>query len=155
MGVQARQTTEQIVRNTFAAFPRAGMRITGRGRTMRQQAALMANVIRGVNGRAIFIRTYGRGRQYVRDMIDWYDAHRRATLQETVDQFVVYLNEGRARGERISNHIGNDAIDISWPIGNNRTLDQIENHLANQGARVIREPDSPNGRHWHVDQANN
>lgn len=144
------QTTEQIILNTKGAYPRAGIRVTGRGRTIKQQAAFLARQIR--QNRAIFTATYGTGRQYTRDMLAWHAANPAASEDATIEQFVMFLNEGNSRGERISNHVGNDAIDISWPVGTPQDLDKIEAHITNLGARVIREKNAAGGPHWHIDQ---
>lgn len=129
-------------------FPRAGIRITGRARTIRRQAELMAQRIR-VN-RLEFLRTY-RSTQHITEMDQWFRRHPSASERETVDAFERLIEQARARGALVSNHLSNTARDISWPIGSHPELDAIEARIVELGATVLREPHAAGGRHWHVD----
>ena len=131
-------------------FPMAGIRITGRARTIRRQAELMAERIRA--NRQEFLSTY-RQAQHIREMNQWVTSNRNrgATLQETINEFEIIINRARARGAIVSNHLSDTARDISWPIGTPQQLDMIEARIQTLGATVIREPKASGGKHWHVD----
>ena len=62
-------------------FPAAGIRITGRARTIRRQAELMAQRIRA--NRQEFLQTYAF-RQHIAEMNQWVIGHPAATEQQTV-----------------------------------------------------------------------
>ncbi|GAB2620322.1 hypothetical protein [Novilysobacter erysipheiresistens] len=76
-------------------FPRAGIRITGRARTIRRQAELMAQRIRA--NRLEFLRTY-RPASHIAEMDQWLLRHPSATARETVDEFERLIEQARARG---------------------------------------------------------
>lgn len=139
---------DQLIAIIQREFPTAGIRITGRARTIRRQAELMAERIRA--NRQEFLGTY-RPAQHITEMDQWYQANRGATLQQTVNEFEAIINRARARGAIVSNHLSNTARDISWPAGNPQQLNNIENRVRQLGATVIREPNAAGGRHWHVD----
>lgn len=139
---------DQLITIVQREFPNSGIRVTGRARTIRRQAELMAQRIR-VN-RQEFLGTY-RSRQHIIEMDQWFQANPNATLQQTVGEFESIINSARARGATVSNHLSNTARDISWPIGSSQQLDAIEARIQNLGAIVIREPNAAGGRHWHVD----
>ena len=129
-------------------FPAAGIRITGRARTIRRQAELMAQRIRA--NRQEFLQTYAF-RQHIAEMNQWVIAHPAATEQQTVVEFESIINRARTRGAQVSNHLSNTARDISWPIGSPQDLNAIEARIYALGASVIREPNAAGGRHWHID----
>ncbi|MCE7033186.1 hypothetical protein LY625_11260 [Lysobacter sp. GX 14042] len=139
---------DQLVLIIQREFPRAGIRITGRARTVRRQAELMAQRIRA--NRLEFLGTYRTARHII-EMDEWYQRSPRATEQQTVDEFERLIHEARARGALVSNHLSDSARDISWPMGSARELDQIEVRIIELGATVLREPHAAGGRHWHVD----
>jgi hypothetical protein len=129
-------------------FPMAGLRTTGRGRTIRRQAELMADRVR--TNRAEFIRTY-RSAGHITEMEQWCQRNHNATLLQTVDEFERIIRRARGRGAVVSNHLSDTARDISWPTGTPQQLDQIELRIRELGGTVIREPHAAGGRHWHVD----
>ena len=139
---------DQLILVIQREFPRAGIRITGRARTVRRQAELMAQRIRA--SRSEFLRTY-RTTWHILEMDEWFRRYPRATEQETVDEFERLIREARARGALVSNHLSDSARDISWPTGTARELDLIEARINELGATVLREPHAAGGRHWHVD----
>ncbi len=139
---------DQLILVIQREFPRAGIRITGRARTVRRQAELMAQRIRA--SRSEFLRTY-RTTRHILEMDEWFRRYPRATEQETVDEFERLIREARARGALVSNHLSDSARDISWPTGTARELDLIEARINELGATVLREPHAAGGRHWHVD----
>ena len=139
---------DQLILVIQREFPRAGIRITGRARTVRRQAELMAQRIRA--SRSEFLRTY-RTTRHILEMDEWFRRYPRATEQETVDEFERLIREARARGALVSNHLSDRARDISWPTGTARELDLIEARINELGATVLREPHAAGGRHWHVD----
>jgi len=85
------------------------------------------------------------------EMNQWFIRNHASSEQQTVDEFERIINRARTRGAQVSNHLSNTARDISWPIGLPQNLDNIETRIKNLGANVIREPDAPGGRHWHID----
>ena len=146
---QARPTNiDQLIATIQREFPAARIRITGRARTIRRQAELMAQRLRAT--RHEFLRTY-RAAQHITEMDQWYQRNRSATMDATVDEFERIIQRARARGAVVSNHLSDTARDISWPIGTPQQLNAIEARINALGARVIREPNAAGGRHWHVD----
>ena len=139
---------DQLIAIIQQEFPRAGIRVTGRARTIRRQAELMAQRIRA--NRLEFLRTY-RPTRHIAEMDRWQLQHPNATELETTDEFERLIEVARARGALVSNHLSNTARDISWPIGSHRQLDAIETRINRLGATVLREPHAAGGRHWHVD----
>lgn len=139
---------DQLIAIIQQEFPRAGIRVTGRARTIRRQAELMAQRIRA--NRLEFLRTY-RPTWHITAMDQWLGRHPSATERETVDEFERLIEQARARGALVSNHLSNTARDISWPIGGRQQLDDIEARINALGATVLREPHAAGGRHWHVD----
>lgn len=139
---------DQLIAIIQHEFPRAGIRITGRARTIRRQAELMAQRIRA--NRLEFLRTY-RPTWHITAMDQWLRRHPSATERETVDEFERLIEQARARGALVSNHLSNTARDISWPIGSRQQLDAIEARINVMGGTVLREPHAAGGRHWHVD----
>lgn len=139
---------DQLISIIQREYPSAGIRITGRARTIRRQAELMAQRIRA--NRAEFLRTY-RPSWHIGEMDGWLLRNPGASERETVDEFERLIEQARARGALVSNHLSNTARDISWPIGDHRQLDAIEARIITLGATVLREPHAAGGRHWHVD----
>lgn len=143
-----RANVDQLIATIQREFPTAGIRITGRARTIRRQAELMAQRVR--TNRQEFLDTYRRT-QHITEMDEWFLANRGATSQQTVAEFEAIIDRARARGALVSNHLSNTARDISWPIGTLDQLNLIEARIQALGASVIREPNAAGGRHWHVD----
>jgi hypothetical protein len=139
---------DQLIATIQREFPAAGIRVTGRGRTIRRQAELMAQRIRA--NRHEFLATY-RTAQHITEMDQWHQRNRTATVVATVDEFERIIQRARSRGAVVSNHLSDTARDISWPIGTAQQLNAIEARINALGARVIREPNAAGGRHWHVD----
>jgi hypothetical protein len=81
----------------------------------------------------------------------WFVGNPAATERATIDAFEELIDQARARGALVSNHLSNTARDISWPMGSGRQLDAIEARINQLGATVLREPHAAGGRHWHVD----
>lgn len=139
---------DELIRTIQLEFPDARIRITGRARTIRRQAELMAQRIRV--SRVEFLSTY-RTTRHITEMDEWFRGNPRATQKETVDAFETLIEQARVRGALVSNHLSNTARDISWPVGSHRELDRIEARARELGATVLREPHAAGGRHWHVD----
>lgn len=139
---------DQLISVVQREYPSARIRVTGRARTIRRQAELMAQRIRA--SRAEFLKTY-RSTRHIEEMDRWLLRNPGASERETVDEFERLIEEARARGALVSNHLSNTARDISWPIGNHQQLDAIEARINELGASVLREPHAAGGRHWHVD----
>ncbi|WP_230970348.1 hypothetical protein [Nitrogeniibacter aestuarii] len=141
-------TIDQLIATIQKEFPSAGIRITGRARTLRRQAELMAERIRA--DRNEFIRTY-LPRPHIHEMDQWYLTNMNASLDDTIDAFEIIITRAVRNGAVVSKHLSNSARDISWPVGNANTLNRIEARIRALGAHVIREPRAAGGRHWHVD----
>lgn len=75
---------DQLIAIIQREFPTSAIRITGRARTTRRQAELMAQRIR--NDRLEFIGTYRQSR-HITEMDQWFLANRGATFQQTVNEF--------------------------------------------------------------------
>src|SRR3954471_7740457 len=82
-------------------FPTAGIRITGRGRTVEGQAELMAQ--RRIDDRAQFLRIYIDA-PHITEMDNWVSEHPRATLAQTSAAFAQIINRARQSGAVVSNH---------------------------------------------------
>ena len=74
-------TIDELIGTIAQEFPDAGIRITGRARTIRSQAPLMAERIRA--NRAEFMGTYAH-RAHILEMDRWVTNNRNATLAQTV-----------------------------------------------------------------------
>ena len=92
-------------------FPTAGIRITGRARTIRRQAELMAQRI--LADRLEFLQTYA-WRQHIGEMNQYVINNPQATLDQTTQRFEAIINTARLRGAQVSNHLSNTARDISF-----------------------------------------
>ena len=148
-GAQPRAANaEALIMSLQRQFPNAHVRITGRGRTVRRQAELMAQ--RRRSNRSQFLNTY-RPAHHITEMDNWATSHPHATEAVTVGAFEDIINRARAHGAVVSNHLSDRARDISIPIGAPSNQHQIRNWLTNQGAHVIDEHDATGGPHWHVD----
>ena len=139
---------DQLIATIQREFPAASIRITGRARTIRRQAELMAQRIRA--NRREFLGTY-RAAPHITEMDRWYIANQTASVAQTVTEFEAIITRARAAGATVSNHLSDTARDISWPAGTDQVLNQIESRINALGASVIREPNAAGGRHWHVD----
>jgi hypothetical protein len=139
---------EALIISLQRQFPNARVRITGRGRTVRRQAELMAQ--RRRSNRNQFVQTY-RPAPHITEMDNWVTSHPHATQAATVDAFEDIINRARAQGAVVSNHLSDRARDISIPLGAPHDQRQIRNWLRHQGAHVIDEHDATGGPHWHVD----
>lgn len=139
---------DDLIATVQAEYPRAGIRITGRARTARRQAELMAQRIRA--NRAEFLATY-RAATHISEMERYVLANPNATEEQTVVEFEAIIRRAIERGATVSNHLSDSARDISWPTGTAAELDAIEARIVALGATVLREPNAAGGRHWHVD----
>jgi hypothetical protein len=140
--------SDEAIATIQREFPEAGIRITGRARTLRRQAELMAQRI-GADRRE-FLNTY-RPAVHITEMDQWVRDHSEETTAQRANTFEGIIRRALSRGARVSNHLADNAIDISWPIGDEQTLNRIEQRLNELGGHVIREANAPAGRHWHVD----
>jgi RHS repeat-associated protein len=129
-------------------FPGAGIRITGRARTVDEQARLMAQRIR-VN-ETQFTETY-TPRPHTQEMKAWVRAHPDATMSETSQAFSGIIRRALATGAAVSNHLSDTARDISIPHGSRIEQNQVEARFNEQGVHVLRETDAVGGPHWHLD----
>jgi hypothetical protein len=142
------QTIDELIAIVHREFPYAAIRITGRARTVRRQAELMAQRRRA--NRRQFLRTYRHGR-HITEMDLWVARHLQASEQETVDEFVRIINRARSRGARVSNHLSDQARDIGIPVGGHAVETRVRARLQELGGHVIDEHDAVGGAHWHVD----
>jgi len=139
---------DQIIATVQQEFPHAGIRITGRARTIQRQAELMAQ--RRIADRRQFLRTY-RHTQHVTEMDHWVTRHPRASEQETVAEFVQIIQRARRRGATVSNHLSDDARDIVFQSAEQPSKTEFAPRLNELGGHVIDEHDAVGGAHWHVD----
>lgn len=121
---------DQIIMTIQREYPYAAIRVTGRARTVRRQAELMAQRIRA--NRREFLQTYAP-KPHIREMDDWTLSHPHASLEETVRTFEQIIRFARIRGETVSNHLSDTARDVSWPTGSEATLDSIERRIRELG----------------------
>lgn len=139
---------ETLVQHIQREFPTAHIRITGRGRTPRRQAELMADRRRA--NRAQFLHTYAHA-QHITEMDQWVATHPRATVEQTYAAFEEIIVAARRRGATVSNHLSDRARDISIPAGGAAIQQQVRSRLHALGAHVLDEHDAVGGAHWHVD----
>lgn len=139
---------DALIARIQAEFPHAGIRITGRGRTVQRQAELMAQ--RRMQNRRQFLHTY-RPARHITEMDQWVTAHPRASEAEVVAAFVEIINRAVRNGAVVSNHLSDHARDISIPVGTQAVRNQVRHRLQELGAHVIDEHDAVGGPHWHID----
>jgi hypothetical protein len=139
---------EALVNQIQREFPGAQIRITGRGRTVRRQAELMAQSRRA--NRQGFLGTY-RAAPHITEMDIWMTAHPTATLNDTVNEFEAIINRARQGGAAVSNHLADRARDISIPVGGHEVQQRVRDRIQALGGHVIDERDAAGGPHWHVD----
>lgn len=144
----ANGSIDQLIATVQREYPTAGIRITGRARTVRRQAELMAERIRA--NRAEFLRTY-RPAPHIAEMTQWTLRNPNASAAQIAAEFERIIGAAVARGAVVSNHLSDTARDISWPIGTPEQLNAIDARIRALGAHVLREPNAAGGRHWHVD----
>ncbi|MCY2967675.1 MAG: peptidoglycan-binding domain-containing protein [Planctomycetota bacterium] len=130
-------------------FPDAGIRITGRGRTIRRQAELMAQ--RRLVNQQQFLSTY-RHAPHITEMDTWVTQHPQATESQTIAEFEQIITRARQNGATVSNHLSDTARDISIPLGGHTVQSTIRRRIEELGGRVIDERDAVGGPHWHVDR---
>ena len=75
---------EQLIATIQSEYPNAGIRITGRSRTILRQAQLMAERIHA--NREEFLNTYAN-RLHIREMSAWVLENPEATLSQTTTEF--------------------------------------------------------------------
>jgi len=139
---------DQLILTVQTEYPAATIRITGRARTIRRQAELMAERI--LADRLEFLQTY-TWRQHIGQMNQFIITNPSASLEETTNRFETIINQARGRGAQVSNHLSDTARDISIPAGTDETRNNIEARINELGASVIREPNAAGGPHWHID----
>lgn len=139
---------EALIHQIQSEFPNAHIVITGRARTIRRQAELMAD--RRRQNRQQFLHTYSP-RPHITEMDHWVTAHPAATREETVEEFVRIIKNAREHGAQVSNHLSDSARDISIPMGGLSVQHQVRARLQALGAHVLDEHDAVGGPHWHVD----
>jgi hypothetical protein len=139
---------DELVAQVQREDPHAHIRVTGRGRTPRRQAELMAQRRRA--NRQQFLHTYLPA-QHITEMDGWVTAHPNAPERQTVDAFEQIILRALARGARVSNHLTNTARDVSIPLGTPGQQTQIRQRFSELGCHVIDEHDATGGPHWHVD----
>jgi hypothetical protein len=139
---------ETLVHLVQKQFPQAHIRITGRGRTVHDQARLMAERRRA--NRSQFIHVY-KPAAHITEMDQWVTAHPGATKDQTIAAFVDIINRALQRGAGVSNHLSDRARDISIPVGGPNVQKQVRDFIKDLGGRVLDERDAVGGPHWHVD----
>src|SRR5262245_22729831 len=128
------RTIDEMIAIVQREFPRAAIRITGRARTVRRQAELMAQRRRA--NRKQFLHTY-RAAKHITEMDQWVTKHPRATEQETVDEFVRIIRRARQRGAKVSNHLSDQARDISIPVGGPAVQNRVRARIQELGGVVL------------------
>jgi len=139
---------EALILQIQREFPHAGVRITGRGRTVQRQAELMAQRRRA--NRHQFLGVY-RPAPHITEMDHWVTGHPNASTAEATAAFVEIIERARARGAMVSNHLSDRARDVSIPLGGHIVQNHVRQRLRGLGAHVIDEHDAVGGPHWHVD----
>ena len=142
------QNVEALIVQIQREFPNAHIRITGRGRTVRRQAELMAQRRRA--NRKQFLETY-RPAAHITEMDHWVTAHASASEAETVSAFEGIIERARRAGAAVSNHLTDRARDVSIPRGGELMQTRVRHRLRQLGAHVIDEHEAVGGPHWHVD----
>jgi RHS repeat-associated protein len=139
---------DELIQIIQSEFPEAAIRVTGRGRTIRRQAELMADQIR--TNRDVFLQTYA-DRPHIREMDRWVQEHPTATREHTVAEFERIIGDAVATGETVSRHLSDTARDISIPRGGADVQQRVQQRIEGLGGSVIREPTAAGGPHWHLD----
>jgi hypothetical protein len=139
---------EALILQVQREFPLAGVRVTGRGRTVQRQAELMAQRRRA--SRNQFLHVY-LSAPHITEMDHWVTANPNASAEETATAFAEIIERARARGAAVSNHLSDRARDVSIPIGGHTLQNEVRHRIQNLGGHVIDEHDAVGGPHWHVD----
>jgi hypothetical protein len=154
-GFNAQVTVKVIDRPTSAdgvidllrnLFPDVDFNVTSGQRTVAEQAGLMLN--QALNNPSGLLSTYGNA-NYAQDMVNYLvdnpvtdDASRAAAL----DYFTNRVQQARDAGQRVSDHLDDNARDISVPQSHQTDIMCV---LQAIGARLItNEPG--NEPHWHI-----
>lgn len=147
-GTASPPNVEALIAQLQREFPNAHIRITGRGRTVRRQAELMADRRRA--NRQQFLDTYVPA-PHITEMDRWVTAHPTASAAEAASAFEEIIERARRNGAVVSNHLSDRARDISIPVGGPQVQNAVRQRLHELGAHVIDEHDAVGGPHWHVD----
>jgi hypothetical protein len=147
-GIVRPQNVEALILQIQREFPNTHIRITGRGRTVRRQAELMAERRRA--NRNQFLHTYHPA-AHISEMDDWVTTHPNASAAETSTAFEEIIERARRAGAVVSNHLSDRARDISIPAGGQTMQNRVRERLRQLGAHVIDEHGAVGGPHWHVD----
>jgi hypothetical protein len=141
-------TIDSLVLQIQREYPHSQIRVTGRGRTPRRQAELMAQRRRANPDQ--FLHTYLPA-QHITEMDEWVTSHPKASEAETTNAFEQIIHRALQRGARVSNHLSDRARDISIPVGTPEQRRAIRHRFSEIGGHVIDEHDATGGPHWHVD----
>ncbi len=136
---------DSVIEEMSKQWPDAKIRITGKGRTVRRQAELMAK--RRLRDRKDFMGTY-TNRPHIREMDKWVGANPNATEKQAIRKFESIIRKAKSKGYQVSKHLSDDARDISIP---KKDRAAIRKYLENNGIRVLDEGSAATGRHWHLD----
>jgi hypothetical protein len=87
--------------------------------------------------------------EYVTKMRDWVKSHPQASTNDGVAAFAGFINEARAHGAKVSDHLTDRALDI--PIPNTEADKQkVRNIIKQYGGVLKEEPAAAGGQHWHI-----
>jgi|GEM_PF-3399069 len=141
----AGQRLDDIISTVQTENPDADIRVTSRGRSVEEQASLMATKSYAHNWGDQVIRPF------INEMDSWRDQHPNATHEEATHAFVGIINNALAQGYVVSNHLGDNARDVSIPRGTQTQQNVIRARFTALGASVINEGSAATGPHWHLD----
>jgi hypothetical protein len=140
-------TLDEMIRIVQYENPAAGIRVTSRLRSVREQADLMAK--RRERNRTEFLNMYHG--TYITDFDQWVSDRPLSSHEQRVDELEKtlfrVLRNGGGRGLK---HIWNLARDISIPLGGPKVQSAVKKRLRKLGALVLNESEASTGSHWHV-----
>ena len=139
---------DALITKLAEEFPIADIRTSGKSRTVRKQAQLMAERRRA--NRTQFLAVYAK-RPHIQMMDEWVCQKPLATNKETVDAFETIITEAISAGATVSNHLSGYAADIRVPKGSHAERSAVANRIRELGGHVIDEGDAVDGAHWHID----
>jgi len=89
---------DALIATIQQGFPSSRIRITGRERTVKRQAELMAE--RRRQNRTLFLNTYRLSARHITEMDHWVNTHPTATADEAVAAFTEIINQIREKPVR-------------------------------------------------------
>lgn len=122
---------EGLVRNAAKKWPKSKVKVTGRARTVRRQAELMAEQARNSG-----LHPPYKVRPHTKEMTKWVKDYPKASYEETVTEFEGIIHRALDNGAVVSEHLSDNARDVHIPESNK---EEIRQFFQDSGLRVLDE----------------